>query len=454
MLKDKGSIAIFWHRRDLRLHDNRGLFRALRKHGRVLPIFIFDRRILDDLEDRADKRVDFIHRALGEMQSALTEQGSSLWTHHGAPLEAFQKLLGQFEIEAVYTNRDYEPYAIARDREIHDFLNERGIPFHTFKDQVVFETDEVLTDAGAPYTVFTPFKRKWLDRLHEEDLASLHVASQASSFVKVEKPFPLIPLEDMGFESSGATFPSKSVDDKLLARYHERRDIPALDATSHLSVHLRFGTVSVRETSRRAREINQTWLSELIWREFFMQILYHYPHVVDRAFRSKYDAVPWRDDREDFARWREGRTGFPIVDAGMRELNETGYMHNRVRMITASFLCKHLLLDWRWGERYFAAKLLDYDLAANNGNWQWAAGTGCDAAPYFRVFNPWRQAEKFDPDRKYIKKWVPECDTVDYPRPMVDHSTARKRALATYKAALEDAPETSRPEPRQLDLFD
>ncbi len=431
------DIAVFWFRRDLRLEDNHGLFQALSNNPRVLPIFIFDRNILDVLRDQQDKRVAFIYRHIQELHQRLAEMGASLWTFYGAPLEAFETLCRDFEITAVYANHDYEPYARERDGAVREFLHTHSIELHTYKDQCIFEKEEILNNSGRPYTVFTPYKRKWLSSLEDWQLASFATETHYPSLLKTS-PFPLVALEEMGFKDPGFEFPSPQPDEAALADYHLTRDLPGLDTTSRLGVHLRFGTLSIRRLCRLARDLNDTWLSELIWREFFMQILFHFPRVVDAPFRPDYDRIQWRNDSNEFERWRQGRTGYPIVDAGMRQLNQTGFMHNRVRMITASFLCKHLLIDWRWGEAYFAAKLLDYDLSANNGNWQWAAGTGCDAAPYFRVFNPWTQAQKFDKDMTYIKQWVPELLQPDYPSPMVDHGFARKRALAAYKAALEN----------------
>jgi len=435
-LQNNSDIAIFWFRRDLRLNDNCGLAMALQKHDKVLPIFIFDRDILDPLKDRADRRVNFIHRQVQALNEGFQEFGSGLRSFYGKPLEVFKSLMDRYNLVAVYTNRDYEPSANRRDHDVGRLLGTQNIPFFGFKDQVIFDQNEILTGSQKPYRVFTPYKRAWLTELSPQHLGQFETRPFFKSLYKVDEPFMPPTLESMGFEPSTAAFPSKELDQPSLREYHLRRDIPAQDATSHLSIHLRFGTVSIRELVTKARDLNETWLSELIWREFFMQILYHFPEVVHRSFRPEYDEIAWRNRPEDYEKWCQGQTGYPIVDAGMRELNTTGFMHNRVRMITASFLCKHLLIHWRWGERYFAEKLLDYDLSANNGNWQWAAGTGCDAAPYFRVFNPWTQAKKFDPENRYVERWVPEWQSEDYPQPMVDHKVARQRALETYKKGL------------------
>jgi len=430
------KIALFWFRRDLRLDDNHALYRALADHTRVVALFIFDRNILDGLADRGDRRLVFIHRRIHELQQRIENCGGTLITRYGRPEAVFEKLASTYDLASVYANRDYEPYARERDAAVARMLAARGVPFHTFKDQCIFEKSEILNGQGKPYTVFTPYKKKWLASLTEFDLSHFDCAAHAGCFFSTHREQAPPSLEAMGFVDDPAPFPAAEIDEAVLARYHQTRDFPALQTTSLLGLHLRFGTLSIRALVRSASAIDQTWLSQFIWRDFFMQILHHFPHVVAAPFHAAYEAVRWRDDDADFQRWCLGRTGFPIVDAGMRQLNQTGYMHNRVRMITASFLCKHLLIDWRKGERYFARKLLDFDLALNNGNWQWAAGTGCDAAPYFRVFNPWTQARKFDPDGGYIRRWIPEIGTPAYPEPMVDHKLARERALEAYKTAL------------------
>lgn len=420
-----------WFRRDLRLSDNAALYYALKENEQVLPVFIFDTAILDKLDDPADARVTFIHQSLALLKSELEKMGSSLLVLHGNPTEIYKTI----EPKAVYTNRDYEPYARERDEKVQQILQAKGIAFKTFKDHVIFEKDEVLKDDGHPYTVYTPYSRKWKSLSTGFYLKAYPTEKYAFHLKKVD-PLPFPKLEDIGFRPSAIPFPERVIHTKIIEQYDKTRDYPAIQGTSRLSVHLRFGTVSIRKLARIARTKNEKWLNELIWRDFYHMILWHFPHVVHKAFKPEYDRIPWRNNPDEFQAWCEGRTGYPIVDAGMRELNTTGYMHNRVRMITASFLTKHLLIDWRWGEAYFAKKLLDFDLAANNGGWQWAAGSGCDAAPYFRIFNPMLQTQKFDPELKYIKKWIPELNTPDYPRPVVEHNIARQRALKVYSEAL------------------
>jgi len=431
----RSSVNIFWFRRDLRLEDNAGLYHALKQGKPVVPIFIFDRIILDELEDRVDRRVEFIHLALEKIQEQLGKLGSTLDIRYDFPEEAWKELIKNYRIENVYANHDYEPYAKKRDTDISIMLKQNDISFHTFKDHVIFEKDEVLKDDGKPYTVFTPYSRKWKAILNEFYLSSYPTKKYFSNFLK-QKAKTIPSLHEMGFKPGGRSFPSAKWESDIIKHYKEQRDYPAVNGTSGLSVHLRFGTVSIRELAREAGKLNETFLNELTWRDFYQTILWHFPHVVDKAFKPEYDNIRWRNDEKDFDAWCCGQTGYPIVDAGMRELNTTGFMHNRVRMIVASFLAKHLLIDWRWGEAYFAKKLLDYDLAANNGGWQWAAGSGCDASPYFRVFNPYLQTKKFDPELKYISKWVPEFEELSYPRPIVEHETARERCLATYAVAL------------------
>ncbi|KHD89640.1 MAG: deoxyribodipyrimidine photolyase [Bdellovibrio sp. ArHS] len=431
------NVTIFWFRRDLRLQDNAGLYAALKEKGHVLPLFIFDTEILDKIEDRRDARVTFIHQTVMNLKKELNHLGSDLLVRHGKPLDILRKLIQEKDVRAIYTNHDYEPYARERDEKVSQWAAQQKIEFKTFKDQTLFEKDEILTDSGKPYTVFTPYKRKVLSKLNAFYLQSYPNSQYEGAFAKTAMIEDMLSLENLGFERKEQDFPSAKVSTKVIQQYANTRDFPALEhGTSHLGLHLRFGTVSIRELAREARKHSEVWLSELIWRDFFMQILWHYPLVEKQSFRPEYDRILWRKSKADFTRWCEGKTGYPLVDAGMRELNATGYMHNRVRMVTASFLCKHLLIYWYEGERYFAKKLLDYDLAANNGNWQWAAGTGCDAAPYFRIFNPEAQAKKFDPDGEYIKKWVPEIGTSAYPEPMIDHAEARGRCLQAYAKAL------------------
>ena len=448
---DMPKVNIFWFRRDLRLEDNAGLYHALKGEYPVLPLFIFDRNILDGLEDKKDARVEFIHNTLQELNGELKELGGSMLVRYGFPNEIWGSLLSEFDIHAVYTNRDYEPYALERDGEVKSLLDAKGVEFHTFKDHVIFEKGEVNKADGTPYTVFTHYSRKWREKL----------ASEMDTFVDAEgneepvsfflkpyptedyfshfyqmKPQPIPSLEGMGFEPTDIVIPSKVVSRGVIRNYDKTRDFPALDGTSRLGIHFRFGTISIREKAWKAGRLNDTFLNELIWRDFYAMILAEFPQVAKRSFRPQYDQIEWRNKEEEFQKWCEGQTGYPIVDAGMRQLNQTGYMHNRVRMITASFLTKHLLIDWRWGEAYFAQKLLDFDLASNNGGWQWAAGCGTDAAPYFRIFNPTSQQEKFDKDFRYVHRWVPEYNTPRYPKPIVDHKMARERCLEVYKAAL------------------
>ena len=434
----KQRVSIFWLRRDLRLDDNAGLYYALKGRYPVLPVFIFDTEILDGLTNRQDARVEFIHKTMLNLNQQLAGLGSGLIIKHGKPLAVWQQLTQEFDIAEVFTNHDYEKYAIARDSKVQELLNAQGIGFYTYKDQVIFEKNEVLTGSHQPYTVFTPYSKKWKEKLNNFYLRSYPTESYFQNFFNI-KNLSIPTLQDIGFVESGCEFPAYIVPDEVINQYSEQRNFPAINGTSKLSVHLRFGTLSIRKLVRKALALNNTWLNELIWREFYMGILHHFPHVCDgQSFKKEYDNINWRNNEEEFRLWCAGKTGYPIVDAGMRELNETGFMHNRVRMITASFLIKHLLIDWRWGEAYFAKKLLDFDFAANNGGWQWAAGSGCDAAPYFRVFNPKTQTEKFDSDLKYIKKWVPELNSFNYPKPMVDHAFARERALNAYKTALSE----------------
>ena len=430
------KVNIFWFRRDLRLADNAGLYHALKDNNPVVPVFIFDKNILDALADKADRRVAFIHAALEEIQSALLAMGSSLQVFYGTPATAFEDLAKKYAIEKVFTNHDYEPYAKERDEAVSALLNAKGASFHTYKDQVIFEKDEVIKDDGKPYTVFTPYSRKWKATLRDFHFKAYPTEKYFGNFYK--QPARSTPsLLSMGFTGGEEQFPSKALNERLVIKYQEQRNFPGIAGTSKLGVHLRFGTVSIRKIARQSASLSETFLNELIWRDFYQMILWHFPKVGrGQAFKTTYDQIEWRHDEGEFEKWCKGQTGYPIVDAGMRELNATGFMHNRVRMIVASFLTKHLLLDWRLGEAYFAEKLLDFDLAANNGGWQWAAGSGCDAAPYFRIFNPYLQTKKFDPDLTYINTWVPELNEFNYPKPIVDHEFARKRCLEVYAKAL------------------
>lgn len=432
MSQQRQPITIFWFRRDLRLEDNVGLAAALEHGPAVHPIFIFDSDIIAKL-DRGDARVSFIRELVRELDSHLREHGSALDVHMGRPAEIFARLIQTHRVDAVYTNHDYEPYAQRRDEEIDLLLEENGIPFHTYKDQVVFEKDEVVKLDHTPYSVFSAYKKKWLETLDPRDLNP--VKANLENFV--HRKLNNVPsLAQLGFEERSIPSTSPSVDLRLIRKYDQTRDLPSVAGTSHLGAHLRFGTVSVRKLAKIAQKENPTWLGELIWREFFSQILFHYPHVVNHPFRPEYSKIEWRHSAADFSRWVEGTTGFPLVDAGMRELRETGFMHNRVRMVAASFLVKHLLINYQDGEHYFARHLFDFELASNNGNWQWIAGSGCDAAPYFRVFNPTLQMKRFDPKQVYMRKWIPEYGTPAYPEPMVDHEEARDRVIRVYKQAL------------------
>lgn len=429
-------VALFWFRRDLRLDDNAGLHAALSSGLPVVPIFIFDKDILRHLEDRDDKRVSFIYAALQAMQKGLRKRGSTLDIRYGKPAAIFAKLTTEYAVQAVYTNSDYEPYAAVRDGNIAELLVKKGIPFYAFKDQVIFEKAEVVKSDGNGYSIYSPYAKAWKKKLTGEDCCSYPSETLARNFYK--QPATLFPsLKEMGFAYNGAIPKAEALDEAIVQHYHRTRNTPSVHGTTRMGVHLRFGTVSIRRLLATALSLNEVFVNELIWREFFMQLLWHQPRLEKEACKKDYDQIRWRNNEAEFQRWCKGETGYPIVDAGMRELNQTGFMHNRVRMIAASFLVKDLLIDWRWGEAYFARKLLDYELASNNGNWQWAAGCGCDAAPYFRVFSPGRQAKKFDAKNLYIKKWIPEFETADYPKPMVDHATAKERCLRAYKAALQ-----------------
>lgn len=429
------KINIFWFRRDLRLEDNCGLSYALNSDRKALAVFIFDTDILNRFEDKKDRRVDYIHQVLEQMNEELHKHNSGILTFFGKPKEVFEQLSDDYEIETVYCNRDYEPQAIKRDREVADFLKAKGIQFLDFKDQVIFEKSEITKDDGLPYTVYTPYSRKWKATLNRENY-TLYSINKTNFYELPENE--IHSLERIGFKKTDMVFRTPVLEEKIISDYDKFRDFPSLNHTTHLGIALRFGTISVRKCVAFALQHNEVWLNELIWREFFMQILYHFPKVVNYCFKEKYENIKWRNNEEEFQRWCSGTTGYPIVDAGINELNQTGFMHNRVRMIAASFLTKHLLIDWRWGEAYFAQKLLDYDLSANNGNWQWAAGCGCDAAPYFRIFNPTEQTKKFDKDLKYTRKWNPDFEDVLSNTPVVVHEFARKRALEVYKDGLSE----------------
>lgn len=432
----KGKINIFWFRRDLRLDDNLGFYEALKSDYPVLPVFIFDTEILDKLP-KDDARVTFIHDTLQSMRQQLQdEHKSSIAMFQGKPKVVFSQLLNDYEIGSVYTNHDYEPYAKERDKEIKSLLESKSIEFRTYKDQVIFEKSEVVKKDGKPYLVYTPYMRTWKEQFKKIDLEIYYTNSYLNNLIQHSR-LPNLSLSDIGFDKSNQEITQYEVTPTLIQNYEDTRNFPAKDSTSRLGPHLRFGTVSVRKMIKKAiAEDNEIFWQELIWREFFMQILWHFPHTTNKAFKHKYDRIEWRNNEEEFKVWCEGKTGYPLVDAGMKQLNETGFMHNRVRMLVGSFLCKHLLIDWRWGEAYFAEKLHDYEMASNVGNWQWVAGCGVDAAPYFRIFNPTTQIQKFDKDLKYIKKWVPGFQELTYPQPIVDHKMARERCLETYKSAL------------------
>ena len=425
------ATTLFWFRRDLRIEDNAGLYHALKENKGVLPLFIFDTEILERLEDNNDRRVEFIHQSVGLLKNRFEQLGSSLFILHGNPVEIFRKLKAM----KVYANHDYEPYGRKRDDHIKNILKKNGIEFRTFKDHVVFERDEIVKTDGKPYTIYTPYSSKWKSKLNSFYLKSYPTKKYVTSLLRCT-PLPFPELKDIGFVNTDTPFPDRIIKKSTIVEYGEQRNFPGIRGTTRLSLHLRFGTVSIRTLAREGLRLNEIWLNELIWRDFYQMILWHFPHVATKAFKGGYDRIEWRNDPIEFAAWCEGKTGYPIVDAGMRELNSTGFMHNRVRMVVASFLTKHLLIDWRWGEAYFATKLLDFDLASNNGGWQWAAGSGCDAAPYFRVFSPLLQTKKFDPLLIYVRHWVPEVDSVQYPNPIVDHKEARERALRVYKKAL------------------
>jgi deoxyribodipyrimidine photo-lyase len=432
----KSTISVFWFRRDLRLHDNAGLYQALSVSDKVVPLFIFDKHILDDLEDKCDKRVAFIHKSILGLQKQLIQIGSSMELYYDYPLNVFRSLIQKYTVTAVFTNHDYEPYAKVRDDQVIDLLSSNGVPFFSYKDQVIFEKEEILKDSDLPYTVFSPYARKWLRRLNEVGIRSFETGEYFSHFYR-QPPQPLPELSSMGFSDNEVAFPSDELESSLLVQYEKQRNFPGTDGTSRIGVHLRFGTVSIRKLVKMAREMSAVFLNELIWREFYQMVLWNFPQIGEgKSFKPEYDRIEWRNDQQEFERWSAGNTGYPMVDAGMRQLNETGFMHNRIRMVVASFLTKHLLVDWRWGEAYFAQKLLDFDFASNNGGWQWASGSGCDAAPFFRIFNPYLQTKKFDPDFTYISRWVPEFQEFHYPTPIVEHDFARKRCLDVYNKAL------------------
>lgn len=429
------KVNIFWFRRDLRTDDNHGLFAALKVGLPVVPVFIFDPAILAHFPNPNDARLTFIHHCLTELNREFEKHGSSLQVYFSSPEVVFRQLATKYSVQCVFANADYEPVAVERDESIERLLNSLGIGFETLKDQVIFHHNEVVKADGAPYTIFTPYSKKWKEKLAEEKIG-FYDSENLLSQLKHLSPGYFPELPEIGYQAQTANFPKKDFNQSLIKEYAQQRDFPGEDGTSRLGIHLRFGTISIRKLTLLAQQYSEVFLNELIWRNFYMDILWHFPYVAQRSFKPAYDFIPWRNNESEFDRWCNGQTGYPLVDAGMRELNQTGYMHNRARMVVASFLTKHLLIDWRWGEAYFAGKLLDYELASNNGGWQWASGSGCDAAPYFRVFSPELQTKKFDRKLKYIRKWVPEYGTSAYPPPMVDHTYARNRAIETYRKAL------------------
>ncbi len=430
------GYRIFWFRRDLRLDDNHGLYQALCSDEKVIPIFIFDPKILNKLP-KNDARVNFIHNSLSNINKQLNKVNSSLGVYHGNPIDVFKELISKHTISEVYTNHDYEPYSIKRDKEVSIFLNKNNIHFKSFKDQVIFEKNEITKDDLKPYVVYTPYFNKWYSKFLDSKISNFPSENKMNHFHKIES-LPFLSLADIGFNTSQISVPEYCISDKIINEYEEFRNFPSEDKTSKTGIYSRFGLISIRKLVLKAnKSVNKTFLKELVWREFFMQILWHFPHTTSKSFKEKYEAIPWINNPDDFQKWCNGQTGYPIVDAGMRELNKTGFMHNRVRMLAASFLCKHLLIDWKWGERYFAEKLLDFELSSNIGNWQWASGSGVDAAPYFRIFNPTEQTKRFDKNLDYINKWVPDLNDFNYPSPMIDHKIARQRCLSTYKKALD-----------------
>ncbi len=428
------NFSVFWFRRDLRLDDNLGLNAALSSGLKVIPIFIFDTEIINKLE-KNDLRIKMIHAALGKLNDAMLGNRCNVGMYLGNPKAVFESLLKKFKIKSVYANHDYEPYAIERDKSIKSFLEKKNVTYKSFKDQVIFEKDEVVKDDGNPYKVYTPYSRKWIEKLKSTGFETCKSETKLNSLASLELPY--LTLKEIGFDEKEFDIPLFNINSKTIEKYEETRNFPYLNSTSRIGAHLRFGFVSIRKLVEKAlKNSNKTYLKELIWREFFMQILWHFPYTQEKSFKPKYDSIKWLNNDEEFKKWCEGNTGYPLVDAGMRELNQTGFMHNRVRMLVGSFLCKHLLIDWRWGEKYFAKKLLDYEMSSNVGNWQWVAGCGVDASPYFRIFNPKEQIKKFDKDFKYIKKWVPEFQSSLYPNEIIDHKFARNRCLETFKAAV------------------
>lgn len=415
----KKKVNIHWFRRDLRLEDNTALQQACNGDLPVQCVFVFDPEIIADLPPN-DARISFIHTTLQSIDRRLRQQGSSLWVLHADVASAMEEILRVYDVQTVFANEDYEPYAIQRDQTVGELLRRSGADLKLFQDHVLFAKDAILKADGDPYTVFTPYKIKWLERLDH-----WNAPKEMDAFHFNESNHEAVSLRQLGFIPSSIQVPP--VNKESISEYAINRDVLAKE-TSRLGPHLRFGTVSVRQAVEWGKN-TPSYLNELIWREFFIQIMYHFPSSMIHNFKRQFDSVQWRNDPEEFQRWCEGRTGIPLVDAGMHQLNTTGYMHNRVRMVVAGFLCKNLLIDWRWGEAYFAEKLLDYEMASNVGNWQWAAGTGCDAAPYFRVFNPIRQQERFDPHGEYVNRWLGNSAFI---QPLCDLKESRKRAIEEY----------------------
>lgn len=435
MVSINTPVVIYWFRRDLRLHDNHGLFQALHKNQNVLPLFIFDTNILKQLDNPKDARVNFIFETILQLKHQLEEKGSTLLVRYGDPAEVIKNCTEEYRVRKIFANNDYETYGRERDEAINKFLRDCKIDFHLFKDHVIFEKNDILKPDGKPYTVYSYYMKHWKSVFQRQEHQFFPSEKYLSNLVKCDRePDPKI--EMFGFRYFSYRFPSSKISSDIIRNYHFQRDIPSVKGTTRIGIHLRFGTVSIREIIDQASKWNEVFLDELIWREFFMQILYHFPYVEKRCFKARYENITWLNNEKEFELWCKGKTGYPLVDAGMNELYRTGFMHNRLRMITASFLVKHLLIDWRWGEAYFAQKLLDYELSSNNGGWQWAAGTGCDAVPYFRIFNPLLQAQKFDPKNIYIKKWIHDYRPDKYIKPLIDHNFARQRALNTFKAAV------------------
>ena len=430
----RDNLVIFWFRRDLRLKDNVGLFHALNENNKVLPIFIYDKNTLDKL-NKSDHRLDFIEHSLKKLNDLLKKNDKSISIYYGKPVKVFSELIKKYNVSKVYSNKDYTPYSIKRDKKVEELLKVNNIDFNSFKDHVLFEKFEIVKNDNTPYKVYTPFSRKWLIKMSENKIDFFNSEKYIYKFFNERGKF--LTLKEIGFDKSKLNPLVLNLSSDTINNYEKTRNFPSVNGTSKIGIHLRFGTISTREMITKAEASkNKTFLKELVWREFFQQILFHYPHTLNKSFKPKYDRIEWLNNENQFKKWCSGQTGYPLVDAGMRELNQTGFMHNRVRMLVGSFLCKHLLIDWRWGEAYFAEKLYDYETASNVGNWQWVAGCGVDASPYFRIFNPHEQIKKFDKNLIYTKKWVPEFDSNQYVDPIVIHKQARERCLLTYKKAL------------------